>query len=86
MEIKPQILTEELLAKMSNKNYWNGEEIKIGDKILFAFLFDNWQPIEIINHEIKMELIILKEEHLEQFNLTPFTQRNSTTLYLVKKS
>ena len=73
MEIKPQIVTEELLAKMTNKNYWNGEEIKIGDKILFAFLFDNWQPIEIINHEIipitretptheiKMELIILKE-------------------------
>lgn len=33
-----------------------------------------------------MEIIISKEEHLELFDLTPFAQCNSTTLYLTKKT
>ena len=98
MKIKSQIITEELLANMVNKNYWNGEEIKIGDKMIFAFLIDNWQSIEKIDlenipitreaqtHEIKTEMIILKEEHLELFDLMPFSQNSNTILCLTKKS
>ena len=72
-----QLVDSNMLAKINGKDYFNGESIKIGDRVLFALLKSGvvkegkhggiMQPLKIIT---------LKEEH---FNLFEFdnTRNNS---------
>jgi len=78
-----KVITEETLGKLKNKTYNNGDEIKVGDKVLYAFLTDvsaeSIKPIELTPmtreeppHEILLKLITLNED---QFNLYTFDDR-----------
>ncbi len=80
------VVTEEMLEKIKIKKYKNGDDIKIGDKVLYAIFTD--MPEEIIkaktnfsnapmernceSHEIKFELITLNES---QFDLYTYDER-----------
>lgn len=79
-------ITEEVLEKLHVKTYKNGDEIKVGDRILFALFIDafeeqimtnvNWSnaPMdrkEESNH-MEIELITLNEG---QFDLYTFDER-----------
>jgi hypothetical protein len=64
-----KIVTDELLSLMINKNYHNGEPIKIGDNILFALL-----ETKNKNKDISYDLITLKETHLELYEVVEGTK------------
>ena len=64
------IVTEELLQKLNVKQYSNGDDIKVGDKILYALLL-NKNPKEVMNSTDTtislVTLIPLKEEHFDLY-------------------
>jgi hypothetical protein len=84
-------VTEQVLKNIKIKTYKNGEEIKVGDKVLYALLTDmvegeikpiDWSvdvPMERDNfpHEIKLELITLNEF---QFDLYTYDNRFQDTI------
>jgi len=77
------IITEEILEKLKSKTYQNGDNIKVGDKVLYALLTDIAEgdikpnpllesPIPIDRDEpasqtISLVLIILNENHLDLY-------------------
>lgn len=72
------VVTEETLNKLKIKTYKNGDEIKVGDKVLYAFLTDvsadSITPIEkdAEPHEIQLELITLNEN---QFGIYTYDEQ-----------
>ncbi len=80
------LVTEEMLKNIKIKTYKNGNEIKIGDKVLYALLTDMSEeqikaktyfsdiPMERKEepHEISLELITLNEN---QFDLYTYDNR-----------
>lgn len=80
------IVTEEVIEKLKVKTYKNGDEIKVGDKVLYALLTDmseemikakgNWSdmPMERTQepNPISLELITLNES---QFDLYTYDDR-----------
>lgn len=61
---KSKPITKEDILKLNNKNYYNGDEINVGDSILLALLVGepNYE-----NNELPMKPIMLKEEHFNYF-------------------
>lgn len=60
-----KIVDEEMISRLINKNYYNGEPIEIGDKILFALVQKKDKNIG----EISYDLITLKREHFDFFEV-----------------
>jgi hypothetical protein len=65
-------LTEESLEAIELKTYFNGEEKKVGDVVLYAMVVGDIIEKEGHINELPMELITLNERHFNQF--TPFKQ------------
>lgn len=59
-------LTEESLEAIEEKRYFNGEEKKVGETILYALVVSDPRIDDEIN-ELPMELITLNEKHFDQF-------------------
>jgi len=85
--IHNKVVTEEILNELNIKKYFNGDDVLIGDQILYAMLVG--EPIERENDlpEISINLINLNERH---FNLVePYPRAHDTDLLpiiqLVKK-
>lgn len=76
------VVTEEILDKLNIKNYKNGDEIKVGDNVLYALLTDMSEEmikaksksmgISKEPQEILLELITLNEN---QFDLYTYDER-----------
>jgi len=75
------IVTEEMLQKLNVKKYDNGEDVKVGDKILFALLQDD--SVER-NINTTFKLIILKEEHFDLYHYNEVIKVNLPTILLNK--
>lgn len=66
-------LTEEELANLRNKTYFNGDEIEVGDIVLVAFVVDEPRTTdpEVIDDsettELSLYVALLKEEHFSEF-------------------
>lgn len=60
-----KIVDEEMISRLINKNYYNGEPIEIGDKILFALM----EKKDKNSKEISYDLITLKREHFDFFEV-----------------
>lgn len=58
-----KIVDEEMISRLINKNYYNGEPIEIGDKVLFALM----EKKDKNSKEISYDLITLKREHFQFF-------------------
>ena len=75
-----EIVTEEIFKKIKTKEYHSGRKVKIGDRMLFAFLNDdvNIEPVEYLDEplskdietpEIKITLIIIHEDEIDNYVL-----------------
>jgi hypothetical protein len=62
-----QPLTEEVLGKLKQKTYFNGEEKQIGDVVLHAMLMSEIIEKEDGCAELPLKLITLKEKHFNMF-------------------
>lgn len=62
---KREIVTQLLLENMKNKNYHNGEPIKVGDEMLIGL------NVTIENELELLSVITLKESHLELYEINP---------------
>jgi len=67
------IITNEILEKLKVKKYDNGDDVKVGDKILYALLQgDILENLANGVNVMSSKVIILKEEH---FNLYTYDER-----------
>ena len=71
-QLKHDTLTEDNIGELHNKTYFNGEEIQVGDVILFAMLMSEVIDKEGEIPELPMKIIILNERH---FNLFEYDER-----------
>ena len=88
------IITEENLKNIVIKTYKNGDEIKVGDKVLYAFLTnmnekiteDSDIPMERSNEsqDIKIELIILNENQFDLYSYDEKLQDKSYSYPIIK--
>lgn len=62
-----QPLTEDVLGKLQEKTYFNGEEKQIGDVVLFAMLMGNIIEEEGKYPKLPLSLITLNESHFDLF-------------------
>jgi hypothetical protein len=77
----PRYITKDEINKLNKKTYFNGEDIKEGDNLIFALLIKDdcdqiYEP-ELLtppmttecqgNNMVEMELIVIKEEHFDMF-------------------
>ena len=62
-----QPLTEEVLEKLQQKRYFNGEEKQIGDVVLLAMLMGEIIEKEGEYPELPLKLITLNEKHFDMF-------------------
>ena len=68
-----KVVTEETLERLQNKSYTNGDPIKIGDQVLYAYR--EGEPYEDVEHQqgklIPIELITLNESQITQYDFVP---------------
>lgn len=57
-----KIVTEESLLEMKNKTYHNGDEVKVGDKPLFAMTID-----EDVEGNINLTMRMLNENQIDLY-------------------
>lgn len=60
-------LTEEVLGNLKDKTYFNGEEKKVGEIVLLAFLVGDIIESNDKYPELTLKLITLNERHLDLF-------------------
>ena len=60
-------VTEEVLNGFNNKTYHSGREIKVGDTVLFGLVEENY---DVEKDEIKVSLLMLHEDDLDQYELS----------------
>lgn len=65
------VVTEETLGRLGNKEYHNGEEIKVGDTMLFALLEGETTKVNEQMSELTMTMIILEKEHINLYTVDP---------------
>lgn len=61
-------LTKETLEQLKNKTYFNGENIEVGDVVLYALLKDD-DDVKIEDGMTKFHIVVisLNERHLDLF-------------------
>jgi len=63
-------IKEEDFTKIKTKTYFNGEEIQIGDIVLFAVMLDEPVKTDVDDvFETRIELIKLNERHFDLFTV-----------------
>lgn len=60
-------LTEEVLGKLKQKTYFNGEEKQVGDVVLYAMLIDEIVKKNGEYSDLSFKLITLNERHFDMF-------------------
>ena len=63
----------DLTVSQSSGKYFNGEEYKVGDKVLFAMLKTSSKYDENYVPNVEMEFITLNENHFHYFEPTDST-------------
>ena len=63
-----RVVTKKTLGRLGNKNYTNGDPIKVGDHILYA-----WREVDTITESenttvLPLELITLNIDQIDQYN------------------
>lgn len=62
--------TEEMLGNLKNKNYYNGDPIQLGDKVLFGMLIESIEKApegSKLPDNISLRLVTLNEKHFELY-------------------
>jgi hypothetical protein len=77
-------VTEEQLLKANNKTYYNGEPIKVGDKLLIGFHSEEKGIDENGNSIIELNVIYLNEAQIDLYELDNNEQQINQTLPLIK--
>jgi hypothetical protein len=78
---KNVVVTEELLNNLNVKQYNNGEEIKVGDKILYALLQNRNLGEKIDDNDLlTLTVIVLKEEHFDLYTYDERMQDKTTSI------
>lgn len=62
-----QPLTEDVLEKLQQKTYFNGEEKQVGEIVLIAMLMGEIIEKEGEHPELPLKLITLNERHFDLF-------------------
>lgn len=62
-------ITEEILGRFLIKTYFNGDDIKIGEKVLFGMIFDDVIELEDGSAELPIKLEAINERHFDLFNV-----------------
>ena len=70
-------ITEDVLEKLLNKNYFNDNPIKIGDKVFVAYLIEDIKKEPDQIPEIKLTIITLNESQFELYE--PYHKYGSST-------
>ncbi len=60
-------LTEEVISQLKKKTYFNSEDFRVGDVILYAMLIGEVIEKEDETPELPIELITLNERHFDSF-------------------
>lgn len=74
-----RVVTEDSLFTMKNKTYHNGDEVKIGDKILFGMTLD-----EDENHNMNLTMVIINENQLDLYEPDERHQVNGNFVPVIK--
>lgn len=61
--LQTEKITKEDITKLNTKTYYNGDEVKVGDRLLFAFLVIESSESE----EQELKLITLSDKHTDNF-------------------
>ena len=74
-----KIVTKESLLEMKSKTYYNGDEVRVGDKILFGMIEG-----EDESGNINLTMIILNENQIDLYELDERRQQLDTFLPIIK--
>jgi co-chaperonin GroES (HSP10) len=74
-----KVVTEESLLEMKNKTYHNGDEVKVGDKILFGMIEG-----EDESGNVNLTMIMLNENQIDLYELNERRQQLDTFLPIIK--
>lgn len=74
-----KIVTKESLLEMKSKTYYNGDEIRVGDKILFGMIEG-----EDESGNINLTMIMLNENQIDLYELDERRQQLDTFLPIIK--
>ena len=80
---KSKKVTVEILNELVNKKYFNGDEIKVGDVVLYAIVVGDEIKTKDGFGEIPLELIQLNKRHFSWFE--KYNDFNSGLPYLKYK-
>ena len=71
------IITEEILEKLSSKNYDSGDPIKVGDKVVFAYRYtgEPYDDPEFPNGQrVPVEIVMINENQIDQYEFIKGTE------------
>ena len=74
-----KLVTEEILEQMKNKTYYNGDEVKVGDKPLFGMTLH-----EDENKHLSLTLIALNENQIDLYETDDRHRIADTKLPIIK--
>jgi hypothetical protein len=74
-----KLVTEEMLEQIKNKTYHNGDEIKVGDKLLFGMTLH-----EDENKHLSVTLIALNENQIDLYETDDRHRIADTKLPIIK--
>ena len=74
-------VTEESLSMMTNKRYHNGENVKVGDKILFGM---NVEGVAGVDENVHITMIMLCENQLDLYESDDRFNTAETKLPIIK--
>lgn len=74
-----KIVTEESLLEMKSKTYHNGDEVRVGDKILFGMIEGQDE-----SGNVNLTMIMLNENQIDLYELDERRQQSDTFLPIIK--
>ena len=74
---KTSPITEDTLEKLSIKNYYNGNSIKVGEQVLVAYLIEDVETEPEQISEIKLTIITLNESQFDLYE--PYHKYGNST-------
>lgn len=75
-----QVVTEQNLEKLKKPHYFNGEEIKVGDRYLLALVVNG----SVDNPFMAIELVMINENHIDLYEQD--TEYNSNENFPIIKT
>lgn len=82
-----KVITEEDLGLLQNKNYTNGDPIKVGDQVLYVFLEgEPYDDPELPNGQlVPLELVTLNIDQIDQYEFKKGTEHLQLPVLKLKK-